>query len=269
MKRKKDSSGTVFLSYAREDLAIAEMLYADLTRAGVKLWFDIINLIPGQRWKSEIDKAMQASSHFLLLISKHSLGKRGHVQKELRQALDLVQEFPDPATSLIPVFIDRCQFFHPDLDKFHRVELYRSYENGLHQILRSLPSTRPAKQAPLTIHSSSRPLWQTHLEEAGWGVIFADGCNPEVKEALKPLIEYRREVASWRSEELFRVFDGDQAAKPLDTRKTFLQRCGVGPGSPVVRKIPYYLLIVGGPRANFLLLPVTNVSPTRSWSALV
>src|SRR5204862_1641886 len=35
-----------------------------------------------------------------------------------------------------------------------------------------------------------------NLAEAGWGIVFAPGIDPAVRDALKPVVEHRREEAS-------------------------------------------------------------------------
>src|SRR5438093_1687897 len=45
-----------------------------------------------------------------------------------------------------------------------------------------------------------------NLAEAGWGIVFASGIDPAVRDALKPLVEHRREQASATNEGRFRQF---------------------------------------------------------------
>jgi hypothetical protein len=42
------------------------------------------------------------------ILSKNSVGKRGSVQKELKQALDVLDEFPENEVFLIPARISEC-----------------------------------------------------------------------------------------------------------------------------------------------------------------
>lgn len=78
------------------------------------------------------------------------------------------------------------------------------------------------------------------LSEAGWGVIFPWNLDLKIKKALRPLLEHRRRLAGNRYREL--VYEQG------DTKLDILGRYGVGPGS-VTGKVPYYLMIVGGPEA--------------------
>lgn len=89
----------------------------------------------------------------------------------------------------------------------------------------------------------------TNLAEAGWGIIFPHDIEPEILEALTPLITLRKEQAG----EYFRIFDGPDAHRPGESKTQFLARHKVGPGPADPQKMPYYLLIVGSPeRIPFL-----------------
>jgi TIR domain len=62
----------IFISYAREDIVIAERLFSDLQKIGADPWMDIKKLLPGQNWDMEIHKAIQSATFFFALISKQS-----------------------------------------------------------------------------------------------------------------------------------------------------------------------------------------------------
>ena len=83
------------------------------------------------------------------------------------------------------------------------------------------------------------------LEEAGWGVIVAHDANPALLDALRPLLQLRRQQAG----PLFRVYQGPDGYRPNESKGDFLARHGMGPGPADPAKVPYYLLIVGSPEA--------------------
>ncbi len=134
----------VFICYAREDYAIAERLYHDLQRAGVKPWLDEEVLLPGQNWKRMIKQAMKQSSYILALLSSHSVSKTGYVQKELKEALDLLDQQAPSKIFIIPVRIDECEPDDERLQELHWVNLFSDYKEGLRQILGVLlPDSTP------------------------------------------------------------------------------------------------------------------------------
>jgi len=132
----------VFISYAVEDKNIALRLYNDLSQEGVELWIDRENLIPGQNWEMEIKKAIKKSAYFLALVSTKSIDKKGFTQKELKYALDILDEEPFSDIYIVPVRIDDCRPIYGKLQDLHWVDLFPSYEEGLKKILMVLkPAT--------------------------------------------------------------------------------------------------------------------------------
>jgi hypothetical protein len=73
----------IFISYAREDIDIADRLYQDLTALNAQPWMDKYSLNPGHGWRGVIKNAIRHSSHFVVLISKNSIKKRGYAQLEV------------------------------------------------------------------------------------------------------------------------------------------------------------------------------------------
>jgi hypothetical protein len=66
------------------------------------------NLLPGQDWKTEIEKAIRGSDIFLACLSNHSVNKTGFVQAELKRALDVADLMPEGKIFIIPVRLDDC-----------------------------------------------------------------------------------------------------------------------------------------------------------------
>jgi hypothetical protein len=81
-----------------------------------------------------------------------------------------------------------------------------------------------------------------NLTETGWGVILAADDDPAILEALRPLLDLRRQQAGDR----FRIFQGpDGYRSGKDSKSDFLARNGVGPGPADPERMPYYLLLAG------------------------
>jgi hypothetical protein len=129
-------SKQVFLSYAREDAEMASLVYTDLTKRDIAVWFDEEDLLPGQNWNSEIRKVIKSCSLFVPLLSTKSLSKQGYVQKELKLAFDVLQEFPTGTVFLVPVRLDDCEPLDEALQALHWADLFPDYEKGLARLVR-------------------------------------------------------------------------------------------------------------------------------------
>lgn len=138
-----NETNSVFLSYARENRDIAERLYMSLREKEINVWLDSKCLKPGANWKYEINKAIRNSRYYILLISKFSVNKRGFVQKEIREALNILGEFPRNQIFIIPVRIDNTLPIDEELLNLNWVDLFLDYYGGLEKILRSLTDLIP------------------------------------------------------------------------------------------------------------------------------
>jgi hypothetical protein len=81
------------------------------------------------------------------------------------------------------------------------------------------------------------------LAEAGWGMVAAADTADGVIAALEPLRTRRREQAGDRYYE----FMGEAGVQRGESKGDWLRRHGMGPSPANPQKVPYYLLLVGGP----------------------
>jgi hypothetical protein len=130
----------VFISYAHEDLEAAQKLYKQLLATpGIEPWFDKANLLPGMKWKPAIRKAIRESDYFLALLSGRATSKRGYVQKEMKEALEVRDEFPEDKAFLIPIRLEDCQ--PPEsLSDTHYADLFPDWKRGLQKVLQVINS---------------------------------------------------------------------------------------------------------------------------------
>ena len=133
-----------FISYAHDppDREVALRLYDDLARAGHFPWLDEKDLLPGEDWPRRVEKEIRECKLFLALLSQDSLSRRGFAQKELRVALDVLDQVPVDERFLIPVRLDACEPRDETLRRLHRLDLFPDYAAGLERLLRSLEEGR-------------------------------------------------------------------------------------------------------------------------------
>jgi hypothetical protein len=125
---------SVFISYAREDSATAQRLFSELRQSGADPWLDTERLLAGERWKVAIKRAIRQSRYFLAVLSSKAVTKRGVVQSELKQALEILDELPESDIFLIPVRVDECSPSHDKLKDLNWVDLFPSFDKGVEQI---------------------------------------------------------------------------------------------------------------------------------------
>ena len=119
------AAAQIFLSYAREDADKVESLYQELSDAGFKPWMAPKDVVPGEKWPSAIRRAIRDSDFFLVCLSANSVSKRGWVQREMKQALDLWQEQLEDDIYLIPVRLEDCEA-PESLREFQWVNLFEA-----------------------------------------------------------------------------------------------------------------------------------------------
>ena len=95
-----------------------------------------------------------------------------------------------------------------------------------------------------------------NLAKTGWGIIFAyeykDSSSlqaEQIRDALKELLDHRRQQATQIHEKFYQEYIGFKAYRYGDSKIKFLERHRVGSGPANPHKMPYYLLIVGDPES--------------------
>ena len=129
---------TVFISYGHEDAAAARQLHADLVAAGFHPWMDESNLLPGQRWREAIKSAIEESRFFIALLSTRTVDRRGFVHRELVNALEVLDTYPEHDIYLIPARLDDCTPTHRKLRDLHWVDLFPRWDSGVRRITEAI-----------------------------------------------------------------------------------------------------------------------------------
>ncbi len=125
----------VFISYAKEDIILVEEIYDLLLGQAHEVWIDSKNLVGGQEWKIEIEKAIRTSDVFIACLSSVSVSKSGYVQKELRTALDVAESMPEGRIYIIPIRLDECDV-PTRLKNLHWVNYFE--QDGHDKLLRAV-----------------------------------------------------------------------------------------------------------------------------------
>jgi hypothetical protein len=179
----------IFLSYARKDEKQVKRLYQKLVSAGFKPWMDKKDILPGEIWKSRIPQAIRESDFFLACLSCNSVNKRGWIQREVKDALDIWQEKLDSDIYLIPARLEDCEV--PErLGDFQWVDLFE--EDGWTRLVKAIqegmkrrsPVAKPfVRKSALSSEFDTR---KGHMEAQGRSPIIKDEPPDSVAEGTSP-----------------------------------------------------------------------------------
>jgi hypothetical protein len=100
----------IFISYAKEDRTKALRLYDDLsTQERLNPWIDKKSLLPGEKWKVATSEVIRKSRFFIALVSSNSVDKVGYMQRELKEAFEILDKYPESKVFIIPIRLDNCK----------------------------------------------------------------------------------------------------------------------------------------------------------------
>ena len=115
----------VFLCHADADQAVVRDFYQRLyPQSWIQPWLAENELLPGQDWNLETEKAVEAADVILILLSKKAITSAGQVQRELKLALDLALEKPAGAIFIIPVRLEVLDELPRSLRALHPVDYF-------------------------------------------------------------------------------------------------------------------------------------------------
>jgi TIR domain len=115
----------IFLSYSRKDKKQASRLKSELENLGYTIWFDEDDILPGQSWELSVKKSIRDSQVVIIGISTNWVNDKSYVHKEVKIALEVMDQLPESQVFIIPVKLDKCPI--PDkLERFHYIEMYKS-----------------------------------------------------------------------------------------------------------------------------------------------
>lgn len=101
----KSDKVKIFISYARDDAEQVSEIYHRLKTAGFEPWIDSVDLLPGVKWKDAIIKAVREA----LCVSSRSSNRQGFIQREIKIALDQLEEKTSDHIYFIPVRLEECE----------------------------------------------------------------------------------------------------------------------------------------------------------------
>lgn len=99
----------IFVSYVDSDLELVNRLVGDLKELGYNVWLDRSELLPGQRWKREIMRNIDAADFFIGCFSPHYWKPETFMNEELNHALERFRTMPRGRMWFIPAMLRECE----------------------------------------------------------------------------------------------------------------------------------------------------------------
>lgn len=131
-----DNIPLVFISYASPDKDLVLPYFESLKSPDYEIWMDCKKLVGGQDWDFEIKRNFSKAQIIILFLSKNSTNKRGYVQRELKLALQNLEEKLRDDIYIIPVLLDDVSI--PDeLQDLHCIK-NDGFFNNLDEIKKAL-----------------------------------------------------------------------------------------------------------------------------------
>jgi hypothetical protein len=156
------SNGNVFVSYVRSDADFALQLARDMKAAGVAAWIDQIDIPPGDRWDTAIEKALRLSDCVVVVLSRASV--------ESANVLDEVSFALDERKRVVPVLMEKCPV-PMRLRRLQFIDFSVRREPALERLLAALSGSRVStigEQLPSTAGVDS-PVRHTAASEPEQG----------------------------------------------------------------------------------------------------
>jgi formylglycine-generating enzyme required for sulfatase activity len=142
----------IFVSHAHADAAFAHQLAVDLQRHGWLVWIAPASIRPGEKWVTAIDRGLEESSLFVVILTPAALTSRW-VKSEMNVAMELEHE---GIMQFLPLLRQPCNP-SPLLRAYQRISFIESYEDGLAKLLNALEECAPAKTTTPSITRASTP----------------------------------------------------------------------------------------------------------------
>jgi formylglycine-generating enzyme len=139
----------IFLSHADQDAQVAQKLAHDLEAHGYDIWLAPDSIRPGEKWVEAINRGLEESGLFVLLLSPAAVASRW-VKMETNAAIEFEHE---GEMQIFPLLLKPCRL-PPLWRAFHHISLRGGYEQALAILLTALepkpykPPVNPTTKAP-------------------------------------------------------------------------------------------------------------------------
>ena len=100
----------VFISYVRDNSDQVDKLADELRHAGVTVWLDRNEILPGADWKYAIRQAIRKGDYFIACFSAEYVARPlTYMNTEIGLAVEMLEQMPPGRIWFIPVLLSECE----------------------------------------------------------------------------------------------------------------------------------------------------------------
>lgn len=136
--RQEKIKPRIFIIYSHKDRDKANELVDKLREMGYSPWFDVNEIMPGQKWIKTIKNGLSDSSAALFLVSKNMRTANSFALKELDMAMDVMSSRNNLISPIIPIILDDSPVPTKLLDvqwvDLRNKDAYSQLDNGLKRL---------------------------------------------------------------------------------------------------------------------------------------
>ena len=169
-----------FISYCRADSEFVLQLAEDLKAAGIAVWLDQMDIVPGEPWDQAVERALRNCPRVLVVLSPAAVSS-SNVLDEVSFALKRKK-------TIIPVLHSACEIPFR-LDRLQHIDFRTNYARGLRALLTMLstggeefaiPASDKSQRVALKEQPEVAPERQRLLIETG-GLTAVKIGHPDVR----------------------------------------------------------------------------------------
>ncbi len=110
IRKPRNGKLKVFICTAKVDLTRTQEIHTKLKEHHwIEPWLFSEDILGGQDWKLEINKAMWDAHAIIICLSKSSVDRDGHYQVEISDALEMARKASEGGNFIIPLKLNDCE----------------------------------------------------------------------------------------------------------------------------------------------------------------
>ena len=172
---QKETIG-VFISYSSLDKPHAQQLRDSLAENGLKVWFDELEILPGDSLLEKIEQGIKSMDYLIVILTPQSVGSPWvKTELELAFQLQLHSKF-----QIIPVLLRPCEIpLYLKIRSYADLSSRENYEIGIQKLIQKLIPSKNSNETSSIKSKATNPIWSdSAIPGLVFGQVLANGTLP-------------------------------------------------------------------------------------------